>query len=386
MRLSVRKISIPSICYVCQHNSAGAPTASISRQNILYHGQCWEPAIVETTNPDSRRRWRLNKRILPVFDMSGLQDISVPAPPLVEFVCTIVGSVLWGITCMQTFLYIIHHQEKDPLWIKFMVAWLWLMDTAHTVIVARGFWVLVYKVHDPFILSQEYLYAGVFTALVALPTQLFFTYRVWKISNKWTPLAVVFVIAAVYQLGASIAFTTICLQHGPTAEIIFQIEKLPMSLWGVGAAQDILISAVLLWMLWTSRGGPYFHSTDQMLARLSVLVVNTGVWTALVALFIIITMVAWPTVQIYVSLYFILCPLYCNTLLANLNARQFIRGRDFYEPRQGSSGNNPSNPYPLRQRMFPAGTETDGETEVTVSHVRFAENPDISGKPDTLSV
>ncbi|KAJ6498095.1 hypothetical protein C8R47DRAFT_1317885 [Mycena vitilis] len=330
--------------------------------------------------------------------MSDPQDISGPAPPLVEFVCTIVGSVLWGITCMQTFLYIIRHQERDSPWIKFMVAWLWFMDTAHTVIVARGFWVLVYKVHDPFILSQEYLvsiimavleldtsalqYAGVFTALVAFPTQLFFTYRVWKISNNWTPVAVVFVIAATYQLGASIAFTTICLQHGPTAEIIFQIEKLPMSLWGVGAAQDILISVVLLWMLWTSRGGAYFQSTDKMLARLSVVVVNTGVWTALVALFIIVTMVVWPTIQIYVSLYFVLCPLYCNTLLANLNARQFIRGRDYFEPRQRSQGNNSSNSYTLRQRVFPVGTENDVDIEATVSRAMFAENPDISSKLD----
>ncbi|KAJ6569448.1 hypothetical protein B0H19DRAFT_1135515 [Mycena capillaripes] len=314
--------------------------------------------------------------------------VSVPAPPLVEFACTIVGSVLWGITCMQTFLYILYHQQRDPLWMKLMVAWLWFLDTAHTVMVARGFWVLVYKVHDPFILSQEYLYAGVFTALVAFPTQLFFTHRIWKLSKKWIPVAIVFVIAALYQLGATIAFTVICLQHGPTAEIIFQIEKLPMSMWGVGAAQDVLISAVLLWMLWTSRGGPYFASTNQMLARLAVLVINTGIWTALVALFIIITMVVWPTIQIYVSLYFVLCPLYCNTLLANLNAREYVRGNDFYEPRQktstaiASSNNTSNNTYPLGRRKFNMGTETDFETEVTVSRAMFAENPDFPSKDD----
>jgi hypothetical protein len=36
-------------------------------------------------------------------------------------------------------------------------------------------------------------------------------------------------------------------------------KKLAMSLWGVGAAQDVLLSAALLWMLVTSRGGAYFQ-------------------------------------------------------------------------------------------------------------------------------
>lgn len=42
-------------------------------------------------------------------------------------------------------------------------------------------------------------------------------------------------------------------------------------------------------------------------------------------------MAAYPQVQIYVSLYFILCPLYCNALIANLNARAYIRGEDVYQ-------------------------------------------------------
>lgn len=50
-------------------------------------------------------------------------------------------------------------------------------------------------------------------------------------------------------------------------------------------------------------------------------------------------MVAWPQIQIYVSLYFILCPLYCNTLLANLNARAYIRGESFTTPSIGFNSN-----------------------------------------------
>lgn len=43
-------------------------------------------------------------------------------------------------------------------------------------------------------------------------------------------------------------------------------------------------------------------------------------------------MAAYPNIQTYVALYLVVCPLYCNTLLANLNGRSFIRGDDFAEP------------------------------------------------------
>lgn len=43
-------------------------------------------------------------------------------------------------------------------------------------------------------------------------------------------------------------------------------------------------------------------------------------------------MAAYPNIQTYVALYLVVCPLYCNTLLANLNGRSFIRGDDFTEP------------------------------------------------------
>ncbi|KAF9017601.1 hypothetical protein BDZ89DRAFT_1022050 [Hymenopellis radicata] len=255
------------------------------------------------------------------------------APPLVEFACTLTGSVLWGITCMQTFLYFVYHNTHDSIGMKLMVVWLWIMDTIHMVIVDRGFWVLVYKVHDPFILSTEYLVAGLFTALVALPVQLFFTYRIWIFSQRMWIVPLVFIPASLYQFAGYIAFTVICLKNGPTAKIIFDIERLPQSIWGVGAAQDMLISGLLLWMIWRDRvnmdDSRISARSARILQRLSIAVINSGLWTALTSLFIIIMMVVYPAQQIYVSLYFIVGPLYCNSLLANLNARNFIRGKHF---------------------------------------------------------
>ena len=82
-----------------------------------------------------------------------------------------------------------------------------------------------------------------------------------------------------------------------------------------------------------------------------MLAINTGAWTALCSLFTIITvrhssspipprsladcallrpshaqLAAFPDFQAYLALELVICPLYCNAVLANLNSRGFIRG------------------------------------------------------------
>ncbi|KAK0466154.1 uncharacterized protein EV420DRAFT_1510150 [Desarmillaria tabescens] len=97
-------------------------------------------------------------------------------------------------------------------------------------------------------------------------------------------------------------------------------------MWAVSAAVDILISASLLAMLWTRRHN-VFKDTTQILNRLSILIVNTGLWTSLITVLTLIGLqvVILEEQDIYAALSFITCPLYCNTLLANLNIRDYIR-------------------------------------------------------------
>jgi len=67
-------------------------------------------------------------------------------------------------------------------------------------------------------------------------------------------------------------------------------------------------------------------STRSIIRRLVILSINTGVWTALDALFTIILLAAFPTRFFFAALVFVQAPLYANSLLANLNARTFVRG------------------------------------------------------------
>ncbi|KAL0947469.1 hypothetical protein HGRIS_013574 [Hohenbuehelia grisea] len=180
-------------------------------------------------------------------------------------------------------------------------------------------------------LSTDWVIEGIFIPLVSLPTQLYFTHRIWIFSGKKWIFPAIFVPASLFHLAGRIAFTILSLRapggsDGPA--VIQRMAQLQIAFWAIAAAEDILISAVLIKLIWERRpGDDEIKSTRDILRRLILLSINTGVWTALDALFTIILLVAYPTKFYFAALVFVQAPLYANSLLANLNARSFVRGK-----------------------------------------------------------
>ncbi|KAF8157311.1 hypothetical protein K438DRAFT_1861700 [Mycena galopus ATCC 62051] len=241
----------------------------------------------------------------------------------------VVGNcMLFGLSCLQAFKYSINHPKNESNIVKLLVVFLLGLNTAHVILVVMSLWEtlntwpvgLVY-------LSMPLLWADLITAFVAFASQLFFTSRIWKfLGARWLAglILAIFVTSSLYQLGAYIAFTTICAKSGLNA-IMYANEKLVLSIWGMAAAQDILISLILITLIY-QHGTGTFSRTAQLLHRLTIFAINTGLWTSLCAIFVIITMVAFPNNFAWVGLYLMICPLYCNTVFANLNGRSYIRG------------------------------------------------------------
>ncbi|KAG9311547.1 hypothetical protein JVU11DRAFT_7752 [Chiua virens] len=94
----------------------------------------------------------------------------------------------------------------------------------------------------------------------------------------------------------------------------------------VAAVADLSIAAGLTVLLMRSRERALKRSRS-ILHKLLVLTINNGIWTALFAVFAFVAILAFKNTLIYAALYFPLCPLYCNTVLANLNARDFLKAR-----------------------------------------------------------
>jgi len=92
----------------------------------------------------------------------------------------------------------------------------------------------------------------------------------------------------------------------------------------VSAGVDILIAIFLTYYLTTHRRAG-FKSTVHVLQRLTVLAVNSGIWTAAFALLTAILLQVLPTTMLFNAIGMPLCGMYSNTLLANLNSRKYIR-------------------------------------------------------------
>ncbi|KAF8884623.1 hypothetical protein BD779DRAFT_767150 [Infundibulicybe gibba] len=250
----------------------------------------------------------------------------------VELLCTFFTMALWGVTCMQSFLYFFNN-PTDSKYIKFLVVWLWIMDTVHQCLLISGSYKAnvsgqIYLIDN---VRAEYVIVLLFTSLVSVPTQTFFGYRIWRFADKNWIIPVLLAPAILFQLAEGIILIDLNLSATVGTEMTASTRQaILISNFAVGAAVDILLSAGLCFLLWRSYmiDGSSITQTNSMLHRLILFSINTGSWTALVAIATITMVVVFPGNFIYVGFYFVLSPIYCNSLLANLNARSYLRGAE----------------------------------------------------------
>ncbi|KAN0094599.1 hypothetical protein V8E55_002886 [Tylopilus felleus] len=238
-----------------------------------------------------------------------------------------VSLVFYGVSILQTFLYY-EHCTEDAIILKSLVAWVFVLDTLHTVLISVGVWqyFVVHFGDDKFITYTHapLLISIVVTSAVSSTVQSFFIYRIWFLTRsrfRWLfPVILMpFVVAQLVYTVVAMAFqTSVSAVSGPL------LTKVANALNGIAMAVDITITISLCTLLVMGRTG--FADTDQMLLRLIFISVNTGLSSALFAFLSVILLVIYPTELIFTALYYPLCTVYCNTLLASLNARSFVRG------------------------------------------------------------
>ncbi|KAF7342112.1 hypothetical protein MVEN_01798700 [Mycena venus] len=101
-----------------------------------------------------------------------------------------------------------------------------------------------------------------------------------------------------------------------------QLTAIAISLRAAGAAADILITGSMIYLLTQPR--IQFTSTQRLVFRLLVLSINSGAWTAILAVLDFIFILAFPVYFTFCIFELPICSLYLSTLLVNLNARKFL--------------------------------------------------------------
>ncbi|KAJ7149968.1 hypothetical protein C8R46DRAFT_1344486 [Mycena filopes] len=244
----------------------------------------------------------------------------------IVFIGSIVSSVLYGITVIQTFIYY-RTWGKDTRGTKLMVFVLLVLDTLHQVVTTwMTYHFVISTFGDPVALNINHWTTGLeifCNALVAFMVESFLVYRVWRLSGQNKILTVIGATFALAHLGTNLASPILGL-HIPTVTGALEFIK-PTATAGlaVGVAEDSIIAGILCYCLWRGRTG--FAKTDDMLGRIIAMTIATGMLTSVVGLANLLSIAIAPQTLWVTAFNIQLSKLYVNSMLASLNARNAIR-------------------------------------------------------------
>ncbi|GJE90603.1 hypothetical protein PsYK624_067470 [Phanerochaete sordida] len=263
---------------------------------------------------------------------------------------------LWGVGCMQMFLYFVNY-DSDHFSMKALVIFLWMLDTVIEALSFAGIFpplitrwgsVATFSSVQPALVIRTLL-----SYVLAVPVQFFFLYRIYRFTGKsWlarTCLVLVGLVAIWQLVGVSPigeVFTAWALpKHQAVAVALstHRVVSMEISCRAVSAFIDVVIAAWMTFLL-AQRRHALFIRSNRVVYRLMFLTINTGLWTAVVAVIDFSLIAHQPSNLVFTIFEYPLAAMYLNMLLANLNARRYLRGTDssVVEQRIGSGGSGGS--------------------------------------------
>ncbi|KAK7690074.1 hypothetical protein QCA50_006720 [Cerrena zonata] len=236
----------------------------------------------------------------------------------------IFNTYLYGLV---TFQFAKYYRAKfnDPPVIKYMILFLFLLDTFHSMAVVYMLWAYaVTNYTNPDILAiglWPHMFTPIATALAAIMTQLFLGYRIYRLSKS----------KIIYGIIIAIAFPgcVLGILTGIRAIIIEVLADLPVldniiiGWLTLQVACDLTITCVLTWLLLHSRTG--FRRTDTVLYRLIRGAVQTGLFAGIFSVADLATFLTLPETNLYGMFAIPIGRIYTNTLLDTLLARDELR-------------------------------------------------------------
>ncbi|KAJ6483412.1 hypothetical protein C8R45DRAFT_1099672 [Mycena sanguinolenta] len=161
------------------------------------------------------------------------------------------------------------------------------------------------------------------TALVAALVQSFLAGRYWLLTRNKCINVTLFLFITVATGGAFVCGITIAhfSEYTNRRKVL-----IPATTWLItGAATDIAIASALLWELRKAKSS--FKETRSRLNRLVAKTIQTGSAGASIALAVLVAFLANKESNVPTGIAYALGPVYCITMLANLNSRQTRKPR-----------------------------------------------------------
>ncbi|PBL04031.1 hypothetical protein ARMGADRAFT_1056980 [Armillaria gallica] len=270
------------------------------------------------------------------------------------------ATALYGVICVQTFLYITSNRSRSDGWpMKLLVFILFSrthlncsgLDTAHQCLMLAGMYrFLVTDYANPAALpaggssSGEALTSydeGIVAMCSILLVQLFFCWRIWTFSASSLHLLVRIAIMA---LAISLAFlnsaSSIALSIFGYRHRLLTVNTPEFTLsWKLsassGIAFDVIMTVAMTLSLYRCRSG--MKRSNHVIAILILFTVNTNLVTTMLSISSLVTYLVLPNATIYGGIAFLISKSYLNSFLAILNSREFLREKMDHQSQPGQS-------------------------------------------------
>ncbi|KAJ6511529.1 hypothetical protein C8R47DRAFT_737566 [Mycena vitilis] len=257
------------------------------------------------------------------------------------------SAAVWGVSFVQTFLYFMMY-ERDSRKLKFSYCQS-VIDTANEIVVLKSVWpALILHWGRVDILGKsegtiELIHHVWVAAIVAAVVQSYYTWRIYTLSGRKRLIPCLLIPLIAWQIIGLGPYNFLALGHAAVSagKQTQQLTAVAISLRATGAAADILITVSMIYLL--TKPNAQFTSTQKLVFRLLVLSINSGAWTAILAVLDFISIVALPVDFTFCIFELPICSLYLSTLLVNLNARKFLSELPTSMDLRDMSGNRNTN-------------------------------------------
>ncbi|KAF5323919.1 hypothetical protein D9611_008418 [Ephemerocybe angulata] len=250
------------------------------------------------------------------------------------FIGLLLAAVLYGITCLQTYIYFTTYPE-DGWEYKTMAGTAFVLDTTSLALISSAIYgYLITDMYAPlnllfvnraFDVSKLYRVEPSIMGLLAFLTHLYLGKRVWKVCNRNLWLGMLLGALLLTTLSLAFASTVVSWKHRTWISLKTSIR--PLALAGIitSVLLDTTIASVLCLFLVRHVREVEGKKTRRLVRKLLVFAINTGLASSLLSILNLAMFFAFPDTMIFLCLTLIYSKVYANALLANLNSREHLR-------------------------------------------------------------
>ncbi|KAJ7132068.1 hypothetical protein C8R44DRAFT_772945 [Mycena epipterygia] len=228
----------------------------------------------------------------------------------------------------QTFLYF-QIFPSDAHRYKILVAWIWITDAVHTVLICTAVWqYIILNFSNPEIVENIFPAVAVtvsLTAVITLSVNVFYGWRIHKLSkhNWWLSGPIAFL--SIVRVGLAFTTTTEMLLSRTFPAFAGRFKILFTSGLAISAVTDIIVSGARYYYIRTIRQG--YTMSHEAVDAVVVFTINDGCLTCAVVIISIACWLSMPHNFVYLGIYFTIAKFYSNSVLATLNLRNWYRHR-----------------------------------------------------------